>query len=121
RGGSSTFGTSSASGSPVRGRWRKQMYLSKLVIDPAEPRANRTLSCVYLAHQAVMAGFDPGERHTSRVLFRLEPERDRGRAIILVQSEVPPNWERARHEFFGGRSLAQTKPFAVQLAKGQRL
>ena len=62
------------------------MYLSRLLLDPIEPRTARTLSRPYLLHQAVMAGFDPDERGETRVLYRVEPERPSGKVILLVQS-----------------------------------
>jgi CRISPR system Cascade subunit CasE len=97
------------------------MYLSRLVLDPAKPRAGRALARPYLLHQAVMAGFDPEERGDTRVLFRIEPERPPGRVILLVQSEAEPQWNRASERFFGPLICAQMKELRIALSAGQRL
>lgn len=97
------------------------MHLSRLAVDPVDPRAGRTLSRPYLLHQAVMAGFDPERRGDARVLFRIEPERPRGRAVLLVQSEVAPEWSRAFDRFFGERGQADVKEARLALSAGQRL
>jgi CRISPR system Cascade subunit CasE len=97
------------------------MHLSRLVIDPIEPRAGRTLAQPYRLHQAVMAGFDPETRGKTRVLFRVEPERRAGPVIVLVQSEVKPDWSRAWDRFFGHEIRADVKEWHVALVPGQRL
>lgn len=97
------------------------MHLSRLLIDPLDARAARALASPYRLHQAVMAGFDPEPRGETRVLFRVEPERKRGRVMLLVQSEIAPRWERAAERFFGEGLDAQVKPAWVELKASQRL
>jgi CRISPR system Cascade subunit CasE len=97
------------------------MHLSRLVVDATDGRAGRTLARPYLLHQAVMAGFDPDRRGNTRVLYRLEPERPRGRAVLLIQSEITPQWHRSFDCFFGERKQAEMKELRLALAAGQRL
>ncbi len=67
-------------------------YLSRLLLDPAEPAVLRLLAEPTPLHRAVYDGFDRAERSDARVLFRVEPEREAvtRRAVILVQSETKP-------------------------------
>jgi CRISPR system Cascade subunit CasE len=97
------------------------MHLSRLVVDPVDSRVDRTLARPYLLHQAVMAAFDPEGRSGARVLFRLEPERPQGRVMLLVQSDVEPDWGRAFDRFFGGKAWAEVKELRLALGAGQRL
>lgn len=97
------------------------MHYSRLIVNPADPRAARTLAHPYLLHQAVMAGFDPAGRGDTRVLFRVEPERPLGKVVLLVQSEVRPQWDRAADRFFGDGIQTATKERRIELAAGQRL
>jgi CRISPR system Cascade subunit CasE len=46
-----------------------------------------------------MAAFEPETRGETRVLFRREPEPRGGWSVLLVQSEVRPDWERAAERF----------------------
>jgi CRISPR system Cascade subunit CasE len=128
------------------------MYLSHLLIDvgvnPDRPRPGRIwLRNLYHVHQRLCMAFpsasrlsqDPdylkpfkpedfgGEQvHVRRkaesgFLFRIDPGQG-GRAIILVQSAVEPNWEYAFHN--SGYLLAapvEKKPFDPRFEAGQRL
>jgi CRISPR system Cascade subunit CasE len=97
------------------------MHLSKLVVDATDGQTGRTLAEPYLLHQAIMAGFAPDRRGDTRVLFRLEPERPRGRTVLLVQSEAEPEWDRVFDRFFGERIWAEVKELRLALAPEQRL
>jgi len=97
------------------------MYLSRLFVDPVDARAVRTLARPYLLHQAVMAGFDPAQRGNTRVLFRLEPERKHGRVVLLIQSEVKPEWDTSLDRFFGERAQAEVKELRLAVTVGQRV
>jgi CRISPR system Cascade subunit CasE len=96
------------------------MYLSKLVIDPAQPASFRTLARPYRLHQAVLAAFDPAGRGPGDVLFRVEPERPSDRVVMLVQSVPEPDWPRAFDRFFGP-GHHQLRGYSPQLAAGDRL
>jgi CRISPR system Cascade subunit CasE len=97
------------------------MFLSRLLVDPLSPVPARVLACPYVLHQAIMSGFDPARRGNSRVLFRVEPERPRGSVVILVQSEMEPEWQPTLTRFFPGAALPDVKPFEISLCDGETL
>ncbi len=70
------------------------MYLSKLVFNPRNPQVYRDLSNAHALHQRVMQGFPDEQSSQPRadwnILFRQEP----GSQILLVQSDIAPDWER---------------------------
>ena len=68
-----------------------------------------------------MAGFEPAHRADTRVLFRVEPERPRGRVVLLVQSEIAPQWARAYDRFWGERMQAEVKELRTKLAERDKL
>lgn len=69
------------------------MYLSRLSIDGARREGQKVLADAYRLHQMVMGGFKAHEKETlGRVLFRLEPEMNRGMKYVLVQSFQAPDW-----------------------------
>ena len=128
------------------------MYLSRLKIDvgsdPTRERPGRLwLRDLYHVHQRLcmafpsasrksddadfLRPFDPadfgnGQVHVARgadsgFLFRIDPAAD-GRAAVLVQSAVKPDWGYAFHN--AGYLLAapaQVKPYGARFAEGQRL
>jgi CRISPR system Cascade subunit CasE len=96
------------------------MYLSHLMIDvgdnPDRPRPGRLwLRNIYHVHQRLsmafpsgrqladdphfLRPFDPAAFDHPRFLFRVDNsiQDDRARAIVLVQSDQPPDWEYAFH------------------------
>lgn len=82
-----------------------RLYLSRLILNPANPRARRELANVYELHRTVMGGFPEQLPDDERVLFRLEGDGD-SRPVLLVQSQTAPDW--------GGLPagyLAPTDPF----------
>lgn len=68
------------------------MYLSKLVLNERDRTVQRDLSNAHALHQRIMQAFpdEAGDlpRAGWNVLFRLEPNSN----VLLVQSEVEPNW-----------------------------
>lgn len=96
------------------------MYLSKLELDALAPAVYETLGAPYRLHQAVMAAFDPTERRDTRVLFRVERGHRRGCVLVLVQSEIAPDWARSGERFFGGRLRAEAKELRPSLREGAR-
>lgn len=96
------------------------MFLSHLLIDvgdnPDHPRPGRTwMRNVYHVHQRLsmafpsrekrkndehfLAPFDPADFERPRFLFRIDNaiEEDTPRAVVLVQSELEPDWDYAFH------------------------
>ena len=74
------------------------MYLSRLVINPRNPKARRDLGDVHQMHRTIMSAFpqveEPEEaRAHLAVLYRLDTDQRSGRTTLLVQSgEEPPDW-----------------------------
>ena len=97
------------------------MYLSRLLVDPTRPRSQALLTEPYRRHQAIMAAFDPEERGESRVLFRVEPERYAGRVVLLVQSEIRPDWSRTAERFLLEELKCCVKEWEPALRSGQCL
>jgi CRISPR system Cascade subunit CasE len=82
------------------------MYLSHLLIDvgsnPDRPRPGRLwLRNIYHVHQRLSMAFSTSvpRAENARFLFRVDNsvEDDDPRAIILVQSDLPPDWDYAFH------------------------
>lgn len=128
------------------------MYLSTLLINvgdhPDRPRPGRSwLRNVYRVHQRLCMAFPSEERkqsdkdflkpykpedfgyhqvHTPRrkdagFLFRIDPIPG-GRAVILVQSAVEPDWDFAFHNaMFLLSAPPDIKPFDPQFSIGQKL
>lgn len=73
------------------------MYLSRLILSPRHRKVQRDLSDPYQLHRTVLSGFPTGSVHVKRshadaagVLYRVDD--DRGRLMLLVQSQQPPLW-----------------------------
>lgn len=97
------------------------MYLSRLLLPTADRYVYSLLSNVYRLHQSILTAFPSGERGGGRVLFRLEPELLNGRAPLLVQSEIEPDWDKQESKEALRFSAASFKPFQLHLAPGQKL
>lgn len=115
------------------------MYLSQLLINvgdnPDRPRPGRLwLRNHYHVHQRLCMAFPSAERKTGDTnfikmkrqvnggfLFRVDPLPG-GRAMIIVQSAVEPDWEYAFHnaEYFMA-APPQWKPYNPSFTHGQRL
>lgn len=72
------------------------VYLSRLLLNPQSRQVYRELAQPYQMHRTMMHAFPDSSRegpHSgSRVLFRVDHERDTNRISVLVQSEVEPDW-----------------------------
>ncbi len=70
------------------------LYLSKLILETANPIALRAMGDLHALHRLVLKGYPDAENGgTGRVLFRLEtPRSPREQPVLLVQSEVEPDW-----------------------------
>lgn len=109
------------------------MYLSSLMINtgdnPDRPRPGRTwLRDIYRVHQRLSMAFAPKpEGSPSIFLYRIDQriEDNSSRAVILVQSKVEPDWQRAfenvRTIFFFLAVPPQVRVYEPSFAPGERL
>ena len=120
------------------------MFLSQLLIDvgqnPDRPRPGRLwLRNIYHVHQRLSMAFPSARRREddpwflqpwtaddfqpARFLFRIDNARDpqSPRAVILVLSELEPDWDYAFQNSPFLAAPPQTRPYAPALATGQRL
>jgi CRISPR system Cascade subunit CasE len=68
------------------------MFLSKLVLNSRDRQARRDLASPYELHRTLWRAFpepDPG-----RVLFRVDAPQSGGAPVVLVQSDLRPQWDR---------------------------
>jgi CRISPR system Cascade subunit CasE len=98
------------------------LYLTRLVLDPRSRSVRRDLADPYELHRTLLRAFpDAAAGSPGRVLFRVEPARGEPRFVVLVQSDVAPDWSRLNvpRDYLLG-PLA-TKLFTPAFAAGQRL
>jgi CRISPR system Cascade subunit CasE len=67
------------------------LYLSRLLLDPASPRALGDLVSAYEMHRTVMRAF-PDHQSDNRVLFRVDASAHSGRPQVLVQALQRADW-----------------------------
>jgi CRISPR system Cascade subunit CasE len=89
------------------------MYLSKLVLNLRNQSAVRDLSNSHALHQRIMHAFpDEQERKQPRqdwhILFRQEPDSE----VILVQSELEPDWSKLPSDYLAVGYSPAVKEFA---------
>jgi CRISPR system Cascade subunit CasE len=109
------------------------MYLSRLMLNPRHRKVQRDLADPYQLHRTVLSGFPTGGVHLQRatpdaagVLYRVDD--DRGRLMLLVQSQQPPDWGSLPEDYLlpadpfdpVGDNPA-VKPFDPHFQPGQRL
>jgi CRISPR system Cascade subunit CasE len=68
------------------------MYLSRLILNPQSRQVQRETADPYQLHKTIQSAF-PDKRETSGILHRLDIRPRTGQIILLVQSQVAPNWE----------------------------
>jgi len=73
------------------------MYLSRLILDPIHRNARRDLADCQELHRTVLAAFpqtsgDAPAREQFGVLHRIDELPRTGLLLLLVQSQVPPDW-----------------------------
>jgi CRISPR system Cascade subunit CasE len=96
------------------------VFLSKLVLNPRDRQARCDLAQPYEMHRTLWRAFP--ERDPGRILFRVDPDRSGGKPIVLVQSDLRPQWVAldgtGSHYLLARPDLME---FVLSLARGQRL
>src|SRR5262249_9648892 len=104
------------------------MFLSKLTLNPFTQSARRDLVDCHDLHRTIMSAFPQANGAAARDefggLFRVESRRD-GKVILLVQSQVEPDWSRLpggyQLEADGNPACKPVSSHYARLATGQRL
>ena len=68
------------------------MYLSRLLLNPNSRQVQRETADPYNLHRTILKAFDT-DRQSANVLHRIETNGRSGQTILLVQSDVKPNWQ----------------------------
>jgi CRISPR system Cascade subunit CasE len=98
------------------------MYLSRLILNPRCRAVRRDLADAHALHRTLLRAFPDAENGgPGRVLYRTESPRGEPRFIVLVQSDVAPDWPRlvVPGDYLLGPPAS--KPFDLAFAAGQRL
>jgi CRISPR system Cascade subunit CasE len=98
------------------------IYLTQLTLNPRCRAVRADLADPYELHRTLLRAFpDRADGGPGRVLYRVEPSRGGPRFIILVQSDIAPEWSRLNvpPEYLEGAPA--TKPFDPVFTVGQRL
>jgi CRISPR system Cascade subunit CasE len=93
------------------------MFLSKLVLNTRERQARYDLARPYDMHRTLWRAFP--DNNPGRVLFRVDTDRFGGNPLILVQSDLEPDWSKLPTRYLTGP--AESKPFNLSFTAGQRL
>lgn len=100
------------------------MYLSLLHLNPRSRQVRNELTAPYEMHRTIMQAFPDGhKRDASGVLFRLDIDALTGRPVLLVQSQVEPNWHILHADYLSPEQqpAVQVKEFDPKLSAGQML
>ena len=104
------------------------MYLTRLILNPRSRRVQSELADPYQMHRSLMRAFPEGVKQMDeRVLFRLESDPRSGNLILLVQSQLEPDWSWLTEPGARGYLLPTSEPnpwvkrFDLCLEPGQRL
>src|ERR1700712_3289298 len=75
------------------------MYYSRLILNPRSRQVQRDLGDPYQLHRTILHGFPHGKGHVERnddeavgVLYRIDVQPQSGLPILLVQSQIVPDW-----------------------------
>ena len=68
------------------------MYLSRLLLNPNSRQVQRETADPYNLHRTILKAFDT-DRQSANVLHRIQTNGRSGQTILLVQSDVKPNWQ----------------------------
>ncbi len=100
------------------------MYLSRLILNPRNRRAQREIAAPYQLHKTLMRPFpDDMNREKDRILFRVDADPRTGVPTVLLQSTLEPRWGWLTNNGARGYLLQppETKIFDLDLAPGQVL
>jgi len=97
------------------------MFLSKLVLNSRNRQARRDLASPYELHRTVWSAFPDTE--PGRIIFRVDADRTSAHPVVLVQSDLRPQWGRVKQ---GGSDYFVAPPeppkeFELPFTRGQRL
>ena len=90
------------------------MFLSQQHINRHHALAQRDLGDRHELHRTVLSAFPKQISADERVLFRLEIDRRRPCAIVLIQSQTLPNWGTSRRPNEPGYLLQPPETRAIQ-------
>ncbi|XWX05452.1 type I-E CRISPR-associated protein Cas6/Cse3/CasE [Aggregatilineales bacterium SYSU G02658] len=98
------------------------MYLSQLFLNPRLRAVQVDLANRYQLHRTVLSGFEGDSAVEARVLYRLEWVL-RQRPMLLVQSAVPPDWQRSTRLTMASYLMSEpnVKPVELSITEGQVL
>jgi CRISPR system Cascade subunit CasE len=82
------------------------MYLSRLLLNPRSRQVQREVANPYELHRTIMAAFPKPLPDKERVLHRLDFQPRTGQMILLVQSQLEPDWLMVEPSY-----LVRTDPF----------
>jgi len=68
------------------------MYLSRLILNPRSRQVQREIGDPYQLHRTIMAAFPETLPEGERILHRLEQNPQSLQTVLLVQSQVAPDW-----------------------------
>ena len=104
------------------------MYLSRLILNPRNRRAQREIATPYQMHKSLMRCFPADlDRERERVLFRVETSPRGNVPTVLLQSTLEPAWDWLADGGARGYLLETGSPnpavkqFDLHLAPGQTL
>ena len=79
------------------------MYLSKLILNLKSRKVRSDISNCQNFHRSIMSAFPSTEgsdaRHEMGILYRIESNSKTGQYILLVQSQVMPDWSRLSPDY----------------------
>ena len=98
------------------------MYLSLLMLNLRSRQVRSELASPYEMHRTIMQAFPDGQkRDTAGVLFRLDMDARSGQPVLLVQSQVEPNWHVLKADYLATSVHPQVKEYDLKLRGGQTL
>ncbi len=123
-----------------------EIYLTKMILNPICAKVRRDLGNPQELHRTVSNGFPKVEnqshlpkhqqetpRHKFDILHRLDVDKNRGRAVLLVQSTIKPDWSflpedyadelkcKAVHQHYAAIENGMTLMFRLQVNPTKRI
>lgn len=74
------------------------MYLSRLTLNPQNPRVQRELAAPYELYRSILGAFPKAALEPTSILFRIDKHSRLDAPVLLVQSDHCPDWNRAQTE-----------------------